>query len=91
MGAPKRVWSTLWEAAAQIDTFNGREYFTGTREEAADYVRVRMRYHPRAVNITAQCRATDTRRGIVYAVSAVLFDDKRTLLTLTCVSGVSDG
>jgi head-tail adaptor len=91
MGAPKRTWAPLWEAAAQIDTYNGREYFTGTREESADYVRIRMRYHPKAVNITSECRAVDVRRGITYAISSVLFDDKRTLLTLACVSGVSDG
>ena len=91
MGAPSRAWATLWEAAAQIETTNAREYFTGTREEAADLVRIRMRYHPRAVNVTAEARAVDVRRGITYAIQGVLFDDKRTLLTLACVSGVADG
>jgi len=91
LGAPSRTWVELWTGAAQIDTANSREYFTGTREEAADMVRIRMRFHPKAVNVTADCRATDVRRGIVYAIQGVLFDDKRTLLTLACVSGVSDG
>jgi head-tail adaptor len=91
MGAPSRTWTPLWEAAAQIDTANGREYFTGTREEAADVVRVRMRYPPRDVNVTSAARAVDVRRGITYAIQGVLFDDQRTLLTLACVSGVSDG
>lgn len=91
LGAPVRAWAEVWEAAAQIDTYNGREWFTGDRMEAADMVRIRLRYHPRAVNVTAQCRAIDTRRGIVYAISQVRFDDKRTLLTLECVSGTSDG
>lgn len=91
MGAPVRAWQTVWEAAAQIDTYNGREWFTGDRMEAADMVRIRLRYHPRAVNITAQCRAIDTRRSIIYAISQVRFDDKRTLLTLECVTGTSDG
>lgn len=91
MGAPVRTWSLLWEAAAQIDTYNGREWFTGDRMEAADLVRIRLRYHPRAVNVTASCRAIDTRRGIVYGISAVKFDDKRTLLTLECVTGTNDG
>lgn len=91
MGAPARTWETLWEAAAQIETLNGREYFTGTREEAIGVIKIRLRYHPRAVNINANCRAVDTRRGIVYAITAVMFDDKRTLLTLACVSGSSDG
>jgi head-tail adaptor len=91
LGAPVRAWLPLWEAAAQIDTANAREYFTGTREEATDQVRIRMRYHPRAMNVTARARAVDVRRGIVYAITGVLFDDKRTLLTLACISGASDG
>jgi len=91
LGAPSRAWVALWTAAAQIDTVSGREYFTGTREEAADLVRIRMRYHPLGMNITADARAVDVRRGITYAIQSVLFDDKRTLLTLACASGVADG
>lgn len=91
LGAPMRVWEPMWEAAAQIDTYGGREYFTGTREEASDSIRIRMRYHPKALNVTAECRAVDIRRDITYAIQTVLFDDKRTLLTLNATSGVSDG
>jgi head-tail adaptor len=91
MGAPSRTWAPLWEAAASIETASAREYFTGSREEAADIVRIRMRYPPRDLNVTSEARAVDVRRGIVYAIQSVLFDDKRTLLTLACVSGVSDG
>jgi head-tail adaptor len=91
MGAPKRVWMAVWECAAEIATVSGREYFSGTREEAADVVRIRCRYHPKAVTVAADCRAVDTRRGIVYAITAVLFDDKRSLLTFICTSGVADG
>ncbi len=90
-GAPSRQWTAVYESAAQIETLNGREYFSNNREEAADTVRIRMRYPPRALNLTSDHRAIDTRRGIVYAISAVLFDDKRTLMTLACTSGVSDG
>ena len=89
--APVRTWVELWTAAAQIDTQSAREYFANSREEAANNVVIRMRYHPRGMRVNAQCRATDTRRGIVYAITGVLFDDKRTMLTITARSGVSDG
>lgn len=91
MGAPVRTWAPLWEAHAQIETLSGREYFTGTREEASDTVRIYMRFPPKDLNVTSECRAIDTRRGITYAITAVLFDAKRTLLTLAGISGVSDG
>lgn len=91
LGAPQRNWTPVYESAAQIETLTGREYFTNSREEAADTIRIRMRFPAKALNITADHRAIDTRRGNVYAISAVLFDDKRTMMTLACTSGVSDG
>lgn len=92
LGAPKRVWTPLVEHwPAQISTYSAREYFATGREEAADVVKIVCRYHPSAVNVTAGCRAVDELRGIVYAITACLFDDKRTILTLSCLSGVSDG
>jgi len=89
--APKRTWEPLWEAAAQIDTVSAREYYANNREESANSVVIRMRYNPKGMRVNAQCRATDIRREITYAITGVLFDDKRSMLTITARSGVSDG
>lgn len=89
MLAPRHEWVEVWECAAQIDTVSSREFFSQQRENAIDGVRVRLRYPP--VNVTTACRITDIARGIVYAIDAVLFDDKRTLMTLACTSGQNDG
>lgn len=91
MGAPKRVWVPILETRGSIQTVSGREYFSNGREEAADVVKIICRFHPKTVNITADCRAVDMLRGIVYAITTVLFDDKRTMMTVTALSGVSDG
>lgn len=89
--APRHEWREAWECAAQISTVTGREYFSQQRENAVDGVRIVIRYPPPTVNVTAACRCTDLTRGIVYAIEAVLFDDKRTLMTLACTSGANDG
>lgn len=91
LGAPKRDWMTIWECAAHIQTVSGREYFTGEREEASALIRIYIRYPPRSVNINAECRALDLRHGITYGISAVLFDARRSICTLACFSGTSDG
>jgi len=91
LGAPKRVWTPILETRASIQTISGREYFANGREEAADVVKIICRFHPLSVNITADCRVVDMLRGITYAITTVLFDDKRTIMTATCLSGVSDG
>lgn len=89
MIAPRHDWQQVWECAAQISTVTGREFFSQQRENAIDGVRIVLRYP--AVNVTSACRVTDVMRGIVYAIDAVLFDDKRTLMTLACSSGQNDG
>lgn len=89
MIAPRHEWLEVWECAAQINTVTGREYFSQQRENAVEGVRIVLRYPP--VNVTAACRCTDVVRGIVYAIDAVLFDDKRTLMTLACTAGQNDG
>lgn len=89
MEAPVHEWNTVWECAAQIGTVTSREFFSQQRENAIEGARIVLRYPP--VNVTAACRVTDVERGIVYAIDAVLFDDKRTLMTLACTAGLNDG
>src|SRR5262245_30929508 len=89
--APRHEWREVWECAAQIGTVTGREYFAQQRENAIDGSRIVIRYPPPSVNVTSACRVTDLQRGIIYAIDAVLFDDKRTLMTLACTSGQNDG
>lgn len=89
MVAPRHAWAPIWECAAQISTLTGREFFSQHRETATEGVRIYIRFPP--VNVTAACRCEDLQRGIVYAIEAVLFDDKRSLMTLACVAGGSDG
>lgn len=91
MIAPRHEWQPVWECAASIDTVTAREYFSAQRENAVDGVRIVLRYPPSTVNITMACRATDVRRNIVYQIDAVLWDDKRTRMTLACTSGQNDG
>lgn len=91
MIAPRHDWREVWTCAAQISTVTGREFFSQQRENAIDGVRIVMRYPSSSVNVTSACRVTDIARGIVYAIDAVLFDDKRTLMTLACTSGQNDG
>lgn len=89
--APKHSWSRIWECAAEIGTVSSRDYFTGTREEGVSTVRIRLRYPPPDVNVTLTCRVIDVARGFTYTIDSVLWDDKRTLMTLMCTSGASDG
>lgn len=91
MVAPRHEWQTIWECAAQIGTVTGREFFSQQRENAIDGARIYLRHPPPNVNVTSACRVTDIARGTVYAIDAVLFDDKRTLMTLACTSGANDG
>lgn len=89
--APRHEWAPVWDCDAQISTVTSREFFSQQRENAVDGVRIVIRYPPPTVNVTTACRCEDTQRGIVYAIEAVLFDDKRTLMTLACSSGANDG
>lgn len=91
MIAPRHEWQRVWECAAQIDTVTAREFFSQQRENAIDGVRIRLRFPPPSVNVTMACRVTDVVRGTVYAIDAVLWDNKRTLMTLACTSGQNDG
>jgi len=89
MDAPSHEWEEVWECAAQISTLTSREFFSQQRENAIEGVRIVIRFPP--VNVTAAHRVTDIDRGIIYAIDAVLFDDKRTLMTLACTAGLNDG
>lgn len=91
MVAPRHEWQPLWECAAEISTTTAREFFSQQRENAIDGVRIVMRYPPVGINVTAACRVTDINRGIIYAIDAVLFDNKRTRMTLAATSGQNDG
>lgn len=91
MVAPRHEWQTVWECAAQIGTVTGREFFSQQRENAIEGTRIVIRYPTSDVNITSACRCTDVKRGIIYAIDAVLFDDKRTMMTLACTAGQNDG
>lgn len=87
--APKTSWQQIWECDAEIGTVSSRDYFTGTREEGVSTVRIRLRYPP--VNVNLKCRVRDVERGFYFAIDSVLWDDKRTLMTLMCTMGASDG
>lgn len=91
LGAPERSWLDLWSCAAKIEVLRGREYFSGQREEAAGDWRITFRHPPRSISVTSDCRILDVRHNVVYAITGLTYDAKRTYMVAVCVSGVSDG
>lgn len=92
-GAPRRAWVPLGRYWAQIDTLSASEYFTGTREEAAQIWRVTTRTPAKSIRdlADASIRILDVHSGIFYAVVGRVYDRKKTLVTWDCRTGVADG
>lgn len=92
-GAPRRSWVVLARYWAQIDTLSASEYFTGTREEAAQIWRITTRTPAKSIRDLADSsiRIRDVHSGIVYAVLGRIYDRKKTMVTWDCRTGVSDG
>ena len=87
-GAPTKVWSTVVESNASIDSISGREYFASERDLGEETWRITMRRWP-GFHLDGTFRAVDVDTGTIYDLRAVLDSHVRDMVTITGRSGSS--
>jgi len=88
LGAPTKDWLKVAEVQATVASVSGREYFGAGRDLGEETFKITTRAVP-GVHIDGTYRVVDVDTTAEYAVTAVLNNHVRDMLTFICKSGAA--
>ena len=88
-GGTQNTWAEQFICAAQIIYLRGSEAVVAARLSGRQPAVFRIRNCEDARQIKPEWRLRDTRTGAIYNVRTVIVSDDRSMIEMTCESGVS--